>query len=176
MANQIGVVTPENWENVPTKARLLNLRTGQFVTFIYNPPGFQVKETTNWAQVEIPGSSDVYYQFITGGAMTIPLSLFLNEYKEGKRYRENYVENTIAFLREAMQPKKIEFGGKGGRIVRKAPDVLRFFWGQIRFGEVAPGINVIIMGMEVNRTMFRGGDGVGIRATVELELSKWVTV
>ncbi len=172
-----GTIPPENWESVPTKARLLNLRTGEFLTFIYNPPDLRTNENTKWGQVEIPGAANAYYQFITGGETTIPLSILLNEYGEGKRYRKDYVENSIKFLRDAMTPRKIEFGGEeGGRIIRQAPDVLRFFWGMIRFGEVAPGISVVINGMEVDRSMFRGEDGMAIRAVVELELKKWVTV
>jgi len=162
--------TPANWETIPTKARLLNLRTGEFVTFIYNPDHLRITDQIQWAEIEIPGSERPYYQFVSGGELTIPLSIFLNEFKEGKRYREGYVENFIKFLRDAKTPKQVSYGG---RIIRTAPDILRFFWGQITFDDVAPGVNTIISSLEIDRTMFRGSDGQAVRAVVDLELKKW---
>jgi len=162
--------SPEDWRSNPTKVRFLNLRSRETLAMMYNPEGLSTSEEAKWSEVTVPGAPDVYHQFVSGGAFSFGMSLFLNEFKEGRNYERGYVENSILFLREAMISRDLEYGG---RIIRQAPDVVRVFWGQIKFSEPAPGINVIITAMNVDRIMFDGDTGNAVRAFVDLELKRF---
>lgn len=168
------MVMPEkNWKTDPLKVRILNLRSRKFFVAIYNPQSLQVTETTDWSEIKVPGVDNPYYQFSTAGAMNIPMQFFINEFGEGKQYEGGYVEESIQFFREAMTPKPINYGG---RIIKTAPDILRMFWGRIKFGEPSPGVNVILTSMRTDRMMFQKEDGTAIRATLDLEFKKFKAV
>jgi len=162
-----------DWWNNPLKIRFLNLRTRTTLTGIYNPETLRVSEQAEYAEIKIPGGPDSYYQWINGGAMSIPLTLFLNEYGEGIQNRRGYVDEAITFFRDAMSPKPVTYGG---RIVKTAPDVLRLFWGQMTFGEPAPGLNVIIAAMDTEIVMADKFTIKPVRAFVDLELKRFTFI
>lgn len=163
----------ENWWADQSKIRFLNLRTRVTMTGIYNPESIRTSQSPEWAEITIPGGADSYYQWINGGALTIPLTLFVNEWGEGRRQRPGYVEEFIKYFQEAMAPKPVTYGG---RIVKTAPDVLRLFLGQLTFGEPAPGVNVIVAGLDVDRLVVDKITNLGLSAAIDMDLRRFTFI
>jgi len=172
------------WKTKPTKVRVLNLRTREHLTMMYNPETLVIQEEPEWSEINIPGGGDSYYQFINGGSLTVPMTFFLNEWGEGGRLEaeKGYVEKAIRFLQEAKYPRPLTYGG---RIVKTAPDLLRIFWGQVKFGEIdprtqlvspAPGLNVIVASLSVERSVFDSETGEALRAMVDVEFRRFTFV
>jgi len=137
--------------------------------FHYNPESVSTSKTVNWNSIQIPGGNDTLMQFASGTSLTIPLVLFLNDFGETSKRSKN-VETAIAFLHRYTRTDsgvKIQGG-------RKAPGVLKLVIGAMRFDDqAAPGVDVVITSLSVNRTAMTH-DGRAVRATANIELTKYV--
>ena len=160
------------------KVRLMNLRTGDMLVAHYNPGDFDDEYTTNYAQVDIPGGITPLFQFGSGGSRDFNVQFFFNEYKQERnrpsRAIQMGVEESIRFLQEAMEPRRV-MATKGGLAftVNAAPDPLVLTWGAIKFDGVAAGITCILSTLRVNRNFFRKNTLIGLRATCDLTLQRF---
>ena len=64
--------------SVPIKpARLTNLRTGAFLTFLYNPSSIGIKKGNNWNEEPTPGFADPLIAWASGKVATVKFTLQL---------------------------------------------------------------------------------------------------
>jgi len=158
-----------------TRARLINLRTGERLLFHYNPGEWDDSYSSNFAEVNIPGGTTPLFQFGSGGSRDLSLQLFFNEYKQESSRAKNFiqmsVEDSIRFIQRAMEPKQAQILRPGFEFsVSAAPDPLVFVWGILKFNGIYPGIEVLVSDLRVKRSFFRKGSLEGIRAICDVTL------
>ncbi len=60
------------------KGAIIDMNTAEIKKYQYNPEGFSVSKSMNYAAITIPGLDRPIYQFVSGGEDVIDLKLFLN--------------------------------------------------------------------------------------------------
>lgn len=91
-----------------TKGYIKNLATGQIKSFLYNPSSFSTSRSVNIGEITAPGCSYPRFQYISGGAKTINIDLFLygnnDEVNSYKAFLNSFlpVESAISFKTPPM--------------------------------------------------------------------------
>lgn len=85
--------------NKLTKGYIKNTSTSKVMSFMYNPSTISISRSTNFAEINSPGSSYPTFQYVNGQAKDIGFKLFLAGNKDT-------VKSWIDYL-EAFQPSEV---------------------------------------------------------------------
>lgn len=84
------------------KGYIKNKTTGEVKSFLYNPSDFSDSRSVNFAEISSPGSSYPKFQYVSTGARTFTLNLYLTDTKKGT------VADYLTFI-EKFLPKGSKF-------------------------------------------------------------------
>jgi len=135
------------------KAYITNLENNERIDCLFNPTEYAISKNNQWESVKVMGDDVPMPKFISGGAMTLTMTLFFDTYEEKKDVRA-YTEKLFKLMRvdSKLRNKK----NKKGR-----PPRCMFNWGK------KWGFKAIIKRMKQRFTLFLE-DGTPVRATVEV--------
>jgi len=143
------------------KAMLANTVTGDLVPVLFNPEEYVVDRQTNYAQTPVPGLSVPVLQFVSGGARSLALELFIDsreEHREGSRVVVQANEDVRRLTRLVLGFMEID-------PTTHAPPPLVFSWGGFE-------LTCVLARCTQRFTLFRD-DGAPLRARLEVLFTEY---
>ncbi len=138
-----------------TAAYLVDVDTGDYLAFQYNPNDIGDDKSTAYAAIKIPGMSHPRYQYVAGEPRRLSFKLAF--------FKQSVKEN-VEWLRSLLYPEH------AGTMLRNAPHRVIFM-----FGDLYPGLLCVVR--RVNARYFHMFDRDNLlpqRAEVDLELEEYV--
>lgn len=159
-------------------ARLTNLRTGDFLTLLYNPPSAQLKKGSNWGEEPTPGFSDPQIAWASGKVATVGFSLILcaesrlrfsganlgnglSPYTTEDQATAVDITGEINLLQSFEMPVDPGLPGSDG-----APDRLVF-----NYGPLFRGVVCWLYSLDIDVTAF-SAEGAPVRASASITLAR----
>ena len=134
---------------------LVDIDTGDYLDFQYNPNDIADEKTTAYATIRIPGMSHPRYQYVAGEPRKIAFKL---------EFFKVDVKQQVEWVRSLLYPEH------AGTMLRNAPHRVLLF-----FGDLFPGVLCVVR--EVKARYFHMFDRDTLlpqRAEVELVLEEYV--
>jgi nucleoid-associated protein YgaU len=131
------------------KARIINKKTKEVVTCMFNPKEYTVAKSNTWTSAPNSGKDTPQVAFGGGGTMTLSMTLFFDTYKTGGDVRDD--TNKICRMMKIDDKDKVSDKGQ--------PPFVEFQWGD--FWE----FTAVITSISQSFTLFRS-NGVPVRATI----------
>ncbi len=141
----------------PQKACITNLETGEQIECLFNPTEYAFAKSNQWEPVKILGDNVPLPKFVSGGAMTLRMTLFFDTTEQGTDVRQ-HTEKLLKLMQ--VDPKLRNNKSKKGR-----PPRCMFSWGRVW------GFKAIISEMSQRFTYFKD-DGTPLRATVDVTFTQ----
>jgi len=135
------------------KAYITNLETNEEVSCLFNPSEYTFSKSNQWDPIKIMGDNVPLPKFISGGAMSLKMSLFFDTTEDGSDVRD-YTEKLV----ELMQ---VDSRLRDSRTRKSRPPRCMFSWGRMW------GFKAILTEMSQRFTYFKD-DGTPLRATVDV--------
>ena len=99
-----------------TKATLVDVDTGEYLEFQYNPSEIADDKSTAYAVIKIPGMSHPRYQFVAGEARTIRLKV---------QFFKGPVKDKVSWLHSLLYPEH------AGSMMKNAPHRVLLMFGDL---------------------------------------------
>ena len=139
-----------------TTAYLVDVDTGEYLAFQYNPNDIGDDKSTAYAAIKIPGMSHPRYQYVAGEPrkITFKLSFFMQS-----------VKKNVEWLRSLLYPEH------AGTMLKNAPHRVLFM-----FGDLYPGVLCIVSQVKARYFhMFDRDNLLPQRAEVDVVLEEYVS-
>ena len=134
---------------------LVDVETGDYLDFQYNPSDITDEKATAYAAIRIPGMSHPRYQYVAGEPRKIAFKIEF--FKVGVKQR-------VEWLRSLLYPEH------AGTMLRNAPHRVLFF-----FGDLYPGVLCIVREVKARHFhLFDRDTLLPQRAEAELVLEEYV--
>jgi hypothetical protein len=133
------------------KAMIINTKTGERITVMYNPEQFTLDQGNDFAEVGIPGLNAPPIQYVRGKGRTLSMELFFDTYEQGADVRQ-FTDPVVGLLDKLPDTH--------------APPVLLFVMGQFTF-------RCVLMEAGQRFSMFLR-DGTPVRSTLNVRFHEYV--
>jgi len=139
------------------KAYITNLETNEEVSCLFNPSEYTFAKSNQWDPIKIMGENVPLPKFISGGAMTLKMSLFFDTTEDQTDVRD-YTEKLVELM-------KVDSRLRDSRTRKSRPPRCMFSWGRTW------GFKAILTEMSQRFTYFKD-DGTPLRATVDVTFAQ----
>jgi nucleoid-associated protein YgaU len=146
--------------NVPTKALIMNLDSGQRFECYFNPKEYTVAKQNHWASQQVPTTNMPQMVFGGGEPATMQMSLLFDTYAQsvgGGPPRDVRKAFTEPLCHMMLVDEKL----RDPRNNRARPPIVRFVWG------ATWSFNAVITSISQRFTLF-SADGTPVRALLDL--------
>jgi nucleoid-associated protein YgaU len=130
-----------------TKALIINRDLNIGIPVMFNPPEYQLQQTNQFAEIDIPGLGSSPLQFVMGGAQTLTMELFFDTTDLRLDVRQ-FTEQVVGLT--TLNPNT------------HAPPRLLFLWGSLIFPCVLESVT--------QRFDYFNADGMPLRALLNVTL------
>lgn len=138
-----------------TTAFLVDIETGDYLDFQYNPHEITDDKSTSFATIKIPGMSHPRYQFVAGEARKLNFKL---------QFFKGPVRENVAWLQSLLYPEH------AGTMLKNAPHKVLLI-----FGDLYPGVTCVVR--QVKARFFNLFDRDSLlpqQAEVDLSLEEYI--
>ncbi len=127
------------WDQKEITAYLVDVDTGDYLDFQYNPNDIVDEKSTAYAAIKIPGMSHPRYQYVAGEPRKIGFKLV---------FFKGSVKESVDWLRSLLYPEH------AGTMLKNAPHRVIFM-----FGDLYPGVLCVVR--QVKARFFREAETAG---------------
>ena len=150
--------------NVPTKALIMNLDSGQRFECYFNPKEYTVAKNNNWNSAPVATTDIPQMVFAGGQPATMQMSLLFDTYAQsvaGSPARDVRKAYTDAIWQMMLVDEKL----RDERNLRGRPPFVRFVWG------ATWSFNAVITSVSQQFTLF-SSDGTPVRAVLGVQFQQ----